>query len=154
MKSFYEWLGERRSVERGTIASIKERKIKAETNDPDYQSPYFSRFLGEDDDSEEPFAVEVDFADDDWEARGPLWAREYVLNGSEPKAGNPVQESPGKVVFKTPGKKLENLPPALKQVATKWVNDQIDWHLDNFDPETEYYDYEYQSELDRRGRGR
>jgi hypothetical protein len=138
MKSFNEWL-------KGRVIS---------ENDPDYQEPSFSRILGEDGD--DPFIVEVDVDEGHWTVSGPLWSLEYVLNGSEPKAGNPVQEKQGAspnlpsawrragVMFSTPGKRLENLPPALKMVATTWIDKQVEWYIQNYKEEDprDYDDHE------------
>ena len=122
MNSFNEWL-------KGRVIS---------ENDPDHQEPSFSKILGEDGD--EPFSVEVDVDEGRWTVSGPLWSMEYVLNGSEPKAGNPVQEKQG-VVFNTPGKRLENLPPSLKMAASTWIDKQVEWYIQNY-KEEDPRDYE------------
>jgi len=135
MKSFNEWL-------KGRVIS---------ENDPDHQEPSFSRFLGEDGD--EPFSVEVDVEEGHWMVSGPLWSMEYVLDGSEPKAGNPAQEKQG-VVFNTPGNRLENLPPALKMAATAWIDKQVEWHMQNHKEEdpSDHDDHEpYNSDPDGHG---
>jgi hypothetical protein len=136
MKTFNEWL-------KGRVIS---------ENDPDYREPSFSKILGEDGD--EPFTVEVDVAEGHWTVSGPLWAVGYVMNGSEPKAGGPVQEEKGVVMFKTPGRRLENLPPALKMAATTWIDKEVEWFIQNYEEEDprDHEDHEpYNSDPDGHG---
>jgi hypothetical protein len=113
MKSFNEWL---------------KSKIISE-NDPDYQEPSFSIVLG--DDEGEPFSMEVYVDEGNWTSSGPFWAAEYVLDGSEPKAGTPVQENTG-VLFKTPGNRLENLPQPIKASALAWVEKAVQKAIERY----------------------
>jgi len=123
--------GEERSTEHNFNEWLKGR-VASESNDPDYREPSFSKILGED--PGDPFSAEVDVEEGHWTVSGPLWAVGYVMNGSEPKAGGPVQEEKG-VVFKTPGRRLENLPPALKMAATNWIDKEVEWSIQNYEEE-------------------
>jgi hypothetical protein len=118
MKSFNEWLKSR---------------VVSENDPNEPQPPSFNKILGEDGD--DLFTVEVDVNDGEWTVSGPLWANEYVLNGSEPKAGDPMQESPNVAKFNAPGRRLENLPLSLKMAATAWVEKEVQRAIDRYESE-------------------
>lgn len=111
----------------------------------------FSRILGEGDDKAE-FSVEVDVNDGDWEATGPLWALNYVPNGSENPASRPVSYTAGQkdergvvskitgTEFMNPGKRLEMLPASIRAAAIAWVDRKVEDAVRNYEEEEPDYE--------------
>lgn len=150
MKSFYEmWV---------MMEGFVPRKLRGRTDydawltsgyEDGYDTlPSFSRILGEGD-AKSDFVVEVDVVEGEWEASGPIWVLDYVPNGSENPASEPVAYTAGQkdsrgivskltgTEFMKPGQRLELLPASIREEAIKWVNREVEeaikWHLEHPD---------------------
>lgn len=134
MKKFNEWLKARENK------NLQEWDPVYPTDKDLGIGPSFSKLLGEDEDS--PFTVEVDVDGDGghWTVRGKFWANEYTPNGSEPQISQPFYDPNNKygykgTEFRNPGEKLENIPEPLKTQAKKWIDEQVDWYIQNYEEE-------------------
>jgi hypothetical protein len=142
MKSFYEMLIilEGRRNYGGTNIALW---LASGYDDKDDPPIVFSTILGEGD-SKADFSVPIGVSDGHWEATGPLWALDYVPNGTENPASQPIAYTAGQkdehgVVSRTtgtefmkPGKRLELLPLSIRADAIKWVDEHVEEAIKDF----------------------
>lgn len=135
MKSFYEMM---RILENIDYDAWLQKPYQDDANDWLHRSN-FEVLLGED--KGEPFMVEVDVEDGEWKVarrsyspNGSIWVAGYVPNGSENPESEPKFEKNGTydgTTFSNPGRRLELLPPSIREKAIKWIDDQVEWHIDH-----------------------
>jgi hypothetical protein len=134
MKTFYEMI----QILEGRSWMDIANSGPSHWDDPnDKPAPSFSKeFIGPEDSPPNPFYANIDVEEGYWtcdlKADVPFFAYDYKLNGSENHASMPVQEDDG-VMFKNPGKRLELLPPGIKDAAVRWVQKRVDWEMEHYE---------------------
>lgn len=140
MKSFYDmW----RIIEGMDYDAWLEKPYQ---DDHAGDNAYFTTILGEGE-KDAPFSLEVEIDGGSWKATGGIWVLGYVPDGSENPASKPVAETPGQkdrwgrtsdqtgTHFGKPGRRLELLPASIRDAAIKWVEDQVQKEIENYEPE-------------------
>lgn len=132
MKNFYEMLQ--------ILESLNEPPQSYFEPPDDPEVHYHDLLIGEDDDAF--CTTTVSGTDMNWQIDGTLFINNYKLTGEEDPKSKPIQHENG-VEFMNPGKHFENIPNDLADSCVKYIDQEVEDYIKNYDPkEKDYDDYD------------